>query len=128
MKRTADAKQRLRRVLPIAGSVALVGWVVWRVSSLGLTRALSQVRWHAMVPLTALVVIALFLWDSLCVRWLFTERGAPISYRTAAEARGTVEPALRRAGFRGELYVADQDAPLPPIELRPRSVQLPLTL
>lgn len=47
---------------------------------------------------------------------------------TVADARGAVEPALRQAGFRGELYVADQDAPLPPIELRPRSVQLPLTL
>lgn len=31
---------------------------------------------------------------------------------TAAEARGAVEPALRAAGFRGELHVALQDAPL----------------
>src|SRR6185312_2207765 len=29
---------------------------------------------------------------------------------SAADARGTVEPALRRAGFRGALYVAEQDA------------------
>jgi phosphoribosyl 1,2-cyclic phosphodiesterase len=34
---------------------------------------------------------------------------------TAAEARATVGPALRRAGFDGALHVADQDVPLPPI-------------
>lgn len=34
---------------------------------------------------------------------------------TAAEARATVAPALRRAGFGGALHVADQDEPLPPI-------------
>lgn len=34
-------------------------------------------------------------------------------------ARAVVEPALRRAGFRGALHVARQDAPLPPIPLAP---------
>jgi len=47
---------------------------------------------------------------------------------TAAEARGAVEPALHRAGFRGLLYVAEQDAPLPAIELRPGPAQISLAL
>ena len=47
---------------------------------------------------------------------------------TAADARGTVEPALRRAGFRGALYVAEQDVPLPAIELRPGPMQISLAL
>lgn len=34
---------------------------------------------------------------------------------TAAEARATVTPALRRLGFAGVLHVADQEEPLPPI-------------
>jgi phosphoribosyl 1,2-cyclic phosphodiesterase len=34
---------------------------------------------------------------------------------SAADARATVAPALRRAGFKGSLHVADQDQPLPPI-------------
>jgi phosphoribosyl 1,2-cyclic phosphodiesterase len=34
---------------------------------------------------------------------------------TAADARATVGPALRRVGFDGVLHVADQDEPLPPI-------------
>jgi phosphoribosyl 1,2-cyclic phosphodiesterase len=34
---------------------------------------------------------------------------------TAAEARATAARALRRAGFRGVLHVADQEEPLPPI-------------
>lgn len=47
---------------------------------------------------------------------------------TAAEARAAVEPALRRAGFNGALYVAEQDAPLPPIDVRPGALELPLAL
>jgi len=47
---------------------------------------------------------------------------------TAADARGTVEPALRRAGFRGARYVAEQDVPLPAIELRPGPMQISLAL
>jgi phosphoribosyl 1,2-cyclic phosphodiesterase len=38
---------------------------------------------------------------------------------TAADARATVGPALRRAGFDGVLHVADQDQPLPPILVAP---------
>jgi phosphoribosyl 1,2-cyclic phosphodiesterase len=34
---------------------------------------------------------------------------------SADDARATVAPALRRAGFRGSLHVAQQDCPLPPI-------------
>jgi phosphoribosyl 1,2-cyclic phosphodiesterase len=48
---------------------------------------------------------------------------------TAAEARATVAPALRRAGFRGTLHVADQDRPLAPILVVQRAgVQLGLAL
>lgn len=48
---------------------------------------------------------------------------------TAAEARATVGPALRRAGFRGALHVADQDKPLAPILVVPRGgAQLRLAL
>jgi phosphoribosyl 1,2-cyclic phosphodiesterase len=36
---------------------------------------------------------------------------------TAEDARATVGPALRRAGFGGTLHVAAQDSPLPPIAL-----------
>lgn len=48
---------------------------------------------------------------------------------TAAEARAIVAPALRRAGFRGALHVADQDRPLAPILVVQRAgVQLGLAL
>jgi phosphoribosyl 1,2-cyclic phosphodiesterase len=39
---------------------------------------------------------------------------------TEAAARGTVEPALRHAGFLGDVHVARQDEPLPPIGLERR--------
>jgi phosphoribosyl 1,2-cyclic phosphodiesterase len=38
---------------------------------------------------------------------------------TAAEARATVARVLRRAGFRGMLHVAEQEAPLQPIVVAP---------
>ena len=48
---------------------------------------------------------------------------------SADEARATVAPALRRAGFAGSLHVADQDVPLPPIPvLAAGRVQLRLAL
>ncbi|HEX3275279.1 MAG TPA: MBL fold metallo-hydrolase [Gemmatimonadales bacterium] len=36
---------------------------------------------------------------------------------TADDARATIAPALRRAGFAGALHVAPQDEPLPPIDI-----------
>ena len=48
---------------------------------------------------------------------------------TAEDARATVAPALRRAGFGGELHVAAQDVPLPPIDVAmPERAQLRLAL
>jgi phosphoribosyl 1,2-cyclic phosphodiesterase len=48
---------------------------------------------------------------------------------SADDARAAVAPALRRAGFRGELHVAAQDAPLAPIDVVMRGmVQLRLAL
>ncbi len=48
---------------------------------------------------------------------------------TAAEARAAVAPALRRAGFRGALHVADQDTPLAPIlVVQKGAIQLGLAL
>lgn len=45
---------------------------------------------------------------------------------TASDARATVEPALRRVGFRGTVYVAEQDVPLPAIDVAPLVLELPL--
>jgi phosphoribosyl 1,2-cyclic phosphodiesterase len=48
---------------------------------------------------------------------------------TADDARATVAPALRRAGFAGALHVADQDEPLGPIPVVPAAgAQLRLAL
>jgi phosphoribosyl 1,2-cyclic phosphodiesterase len=48
---------------------------------------------------------------------------------TATDARATVTPLLRRAGFQGQLHVALQDQPLPPIAVEvPVGAQLSLGL
>jgi len=43
-----------------------------------------------------------------------------------AEARGAVEPALRRVGFAGRVHVAAQHAPLDPLDIAPAGGQLAL--
>ncbi len=45
---------------------------------------------------------------------------------TADDARAVVAPALKRAGFRGTLHVAEQDVPLRPIRVAGAGVQLGL--
>jgi phosphoribosyl 1,2-cyclic phosphodiesterase len=67
----------------------------------------------------------------LCHPGLATVVLAHLSYEcnTAAEARAAVARALRRAGFKGVLQVADQEQPLRPILVSPRqAVQLTLAL
>jgi phosphoribosyl 1,2-cyclic phosphodiesterase len=67
----------------------------------------------------------------LCHPGLATVVLAHLSHEcnTAAEARTAVARALRRAGFKGVLQVADQDQPLRPILVTPRqAVQLALAL
>lgn len=80
---------RWRRVLPGVVSVALVAWLIRRISFAELSRVASHVEWHLIVPVMAALVVCLYLWDAVCVRWLFSEPGHRASYRIALQARGT---------------------------------------
>jgi hypothetical protein len=76
-----------RRCLPVLVSAGLVAWLVWRVSPEALARAAAVLNWPALVLLTLADLFALLLWDSVCLRWLFSLPDRPLSFGTVLRAR-----------------------------------------
>jgi hypothetical protein len=68
-------------------SAGLVAWLVWRVSPERLVRAASVLPWPALVLLTLAELFALFSWDTLCLRWLFSQPDRPVAVREVVRAR-----------------------------------------
>jgi hypothetical protein len=86
---SSGTASRWRRVMPGVASVVLVAWLVRRISFAELARAASQIEWLFVVPVTAALVVCLYLWDAVCVRSLFSESGHEASYQAALQARGS---------------------------------------
>jgi hypothetical protein len=78
-----------RKAIPVLISAGLLAFVVYRVSPHELGRAAAVVHWGWLVPLTAGLVLGLYFWDAVCLRWLFARPDAPLPYRAALYARGT---------------------------------------
>jgi hypothetical protein len=78
-----------RRILPVAGSLGLVGWLICRVPLSRVLQATYQVEWRLLAPLTMGLVTALYFWDAVCVRWIFAQAAGAVSYWTAVRARGS---------------------------------------
>ena len=76
-----------RRGLPALISAGLVGWLVWRVSPGSLARAAAALDWPALVPWTLAELFALFGWDIVCLRWLFSQPDRPLPFRAVLRAR-----------------------------------------
>jgi hypothetical protein len=79
----------LRKLLPALVSITLIGWLIWRVSLAKLLEALSVLPVASLVTATALLVLALFLWDSYCIAWLFRRPQRPLTYGAALRGRGS---------------------------------------
>jgi hypothetical protein len=80
--------QHWKRGLPVVGSLALAAMVIWRVSPGDLYQALASLNWALLAPMSLALVAALYLWDSMCLWWLFKQPRAPLSYRATLRARG----------------------------------------
>lgn len=80
---------RWRRVIPVLVSVGMIVWLAWRFTLKSWTPALAHVEWHFIVPLTVALVGGLYVWDSLCVRWLFSQSGQPVGFGEMLRIRGT---------------------------------------
>lgn len=80
--------RRLKNWIPPLVSFALIGWVLSLVSLADLAEAARQLNWEVLVPATAAMVVALYLWDGLILQTLFGTDERPIPYRKALHMRG----------------------------------------
>jgi hypothetical protein len=78
-----------RRLMPAVVSAGLLLWLVYRVSPRALAAAGSQLDWPRLCVVFSAMVVALYLWDSVCLWWLFAEPGLPLTYRQVLRARGS---------------------------------------
>ncbi len=76
-----------RRVVPVLISAGLLGWLIWKVTPEKLLWALSFDSWPWLVALTFAQVIVLFLWDTVCLWWLFSQPDQPLPFRMVLRAR-----------------------------------------
>jgi hypothetical protein len=83
------ALSRWQNVLPVLGSAALIGWLLWYIPPTELARAAALVDWRALVLATGLMVLCQYFWDALCLRWLFGRLGYALPYKQVLHARGS---------------------------------------
>ncbi len=86
--RAAQRTSVIKRLLPLVGSSVMLLWLFSRFSLTELINAFGQFQWPLLIPLTWALVAFTFLWDSLCLRRLFSQGTEPIDYGVVAHARG----------------------------------------
>jgi len=84
-----ERPSRWRRLVPPVVSAGLLVWLVYRVSPSALVVAASQLDWPRLCVVFSVMVLALYFWDGVCLRWLFAEPGLPLSYGQVLRARGS---------------------------------------
>jgi hypothetical protein len=75
--------------MPLLVSVGLLVWLVYRISPQALVAAASQLNCPRLCLVFSAMVLALYLWDSVCLHWLFAEPGLPLSFSKVLRARGS---------------------------------------
>ena len=78
----------LTRAIPLIISTALLALIVWWVSPEALLRAAAQLRWELLLPVTAAMVISLYLWDAFCLPAIYGLDGRDLPYRKTLHIRG----------------------------------------
>ncbi len=76
-----------RWLAPPVVSVALVTWLVWTVTPRKLAGAVATPAFPWLVLATLVQMLVLFLWDTVCVWWLFSRPGRRLPFRTVLRAR-----------------------------------------
>jgi hypothetical protein len=84
-----NTTRRWARWLPPLVSAGLAAWVIWRVSPDKLTRAAALLDWPCLLAATAALVLALYLWDAVCLWWLFARPDRPLPFQAVLHARGS---------------------------------------
>ena len=83
--------------------------MIWSVSPQRLLEALATSNWPWLVLAAAVQVIGLFLWDTVCVWWLFAQPDRRLPFRTVLRLRcdtviwGAVNLEIGQAAFAWQL-------------------------
>jgi hypothetical protein len=78
----------VRQSLPLLISLALLAWLLWRNPPGDSIAAARQLNWLVLLPLTALLVLALYGWEAVCFRELFGLADRPLTYGQMLRVRG----------------------------------------
>jgi len=77
-----------RKMLPYCISAGLIVWLTSRFSTSEIIRAFAVLPWQRLLPMTVGLVIALYLWDALCLLTVFSVADWRWTYRRMLRARG----------------------------------------
>lgn len=75
------------RIAPVLISLGLVAWLVWSVTPSKLYAAFRASNWPALVGITLVQLVVLFLWDTFSLWWLFSRPDRQLPFRTVLRAR-----------------------------------------
>ncbi len=81
------AWHHLKSWLPLLVSAALITWLIWKITPRQLLAALEHLDWPWVVAGSVLQVFFLYLWDSLCLWWLFKQPDRRVPFRALFRAR-----------------------------------------
>jgi hypothetical protein len=70
-------------------SAGLIAYLLWTITPGKLAHQIAQLHWQPIVTATVLLIFILYLWDTLCVAWLFRAESAPLHYFETLHARGS---------------------------------------
>jgi hypothetical protein len=76
-----------RWVAPPVISVALVTWLIWKVTPRKLADAAATPAFPWLVAASVAQLLVLFVWDTVCVWWLFSRPDRRLPFRTVFRAR-----------------------------------------
>jgi hypothetical protein len=77
-----------RKFLPLIVSLALVTWLLTRISPQAVAQAATQLNWKLLLPVTAAMVIAVYLWDAVCLPTVYRVKENRWSYLRSLQMRG----------------------------------------
>jgi hypothetical protein len=77
-----------RKAFPLFISVGLIVWLASRISMGELLRASAVLPWQRLAAMTVGLVVALYLWDALCLLTVFAVDGRRLTYGHMLLTRG----------------------------------------
>jgi hypothetical protein len=77
-----------QRLVPLVISAALIVWVFAQVPLTAVLAGAARLRWQLLIPVTAAMVLGLYLWDGLCLKAVYSTGRVPLGYLTSLRVRG----------------------------------------